>query len=68
MIHRINSLVIKNSCSQHWMNDEFRTVGLDDWSCIFGTEHMRQIGSLETERKSRKLMTSDLIDLNRSDR
>ncbi len=32
---------------QHWVDDEFRTVGLDDWSCIFGAEHMRQIGSLE---------------------
>lgn len=36
------------------MNDEFRTVGLDDWSCNFGAEHMRQIGSLGNRKEEKK--------------
>ncbi len=42
----LQSRIMSNNL-QHWVDDEFRTVGLDDWSCIFGAEHMRQIGSLE---------------------
>lgn len=36
------------------MDDEFRTVGLDDWSSIFGAEHMRQISSLENRQEEQK--------------